>query len=284
MRSYNGGRAWRVRESGEVEVERKVITSGGAPTTARLFLLEYGEAAHQAAKRFSIPVPWIVGMAAIEAIRLKAKPRGGEWGKGRVNQFMERALPGRGWRLLKAAGVEVRGRVNALRMDPVSLRYESEFVSPEDTPGRVSAGLMQTLLSTARDMADRYPDTAPRAALSGARRKVELGDLLIPELSILWGAAYMRHLIDREAERATIPRLLEDGRAAGGMDFVLMTGAYNAGGIIAQDPNGPKANPFGLLTYGEARTDLGVRYHNDCWLPGARELVEDWAWRLPPHE
>lgn len=281
MRSYNGGRRWRNLEDGRIEVEGRVITSGGAPTTARLFLLEYGEAAHQAAKRFNIPVPWLVGMAAIEAIRLKPAPRGGAWGKGRVEEFMERALPGRGWRLLKAAGVDVRGRVNGLRMDTVSLRYEGEFVSPEDTPGRVSAGLMQTLLSTAREMAEKYPDTAPRNALTGARRKVELGDLLIPELSLLYGAAYMRHLLDRQEQRGIIPRLVEDGRAAGGMDFVLMTGAYNAGDIRAQDPKGPKANPFGLLTHGESRTDRGVRWHNDCWLPGAAELVEDWAWRLP---
>lgn len=280
MRSYNGGRRWRVRESGEIEVEGKVINSGGAPTTARLFLLEYGEAAHGAAKRFNVPVPWLVGMAGIEAIRLKATPRGGAWGKGRVEEFMARALPGRGWRLLKSAGVDVRGRINALRMDPVSLRFEGDYISPEDTPSRVSAGLMQTLLSTARDMAERYPDTAPRA-LSGAVRKVELGDMLIPEMSLLWGAAYMRHLLDRYGD-GVIPLLLDGGARAGGVDFPLMTGAYNAGGIRAQDPKGVNANPYGLVTYGAERTERGIRWHNDCWRTGAAELVEDWAWRINP--
>ena len=262
-KQYNGGRRWRVLASGQVEVERQgVITSGGRPLTARAFLLEFGDAVHEASRMFDIPVPWIIGMAAIEAIRLKKEPKGLSWASDKVKAFLEVALSDRAWRKLVRLGYDPRGSLNQYRMDPVSLRYEDGFVGPEDTPGRVSAGLMQTLLTTAREMAHDNPKIRPLDT-DGKGRQVQLGDLLDPRLSILYGTAYMR---DRCINDAELRKL--------GPDFVGLTGSYNAGKLR---PVPTKDNPFGIQTYSPDRTEKGIRYHNDCWLPGAIELIEPWA-------
>lgn len=275
-RQYNGGRRWRTLPDGRIEVEGSG-TSGtsGMPVTARVFLLEHGAHAHEAARRFAIPVPWIVGMASIEALRLDDEPKGESWAWSRMAAFLDLCRPGEGWRRLKAAGFDPRGKVNRFRMDPVSLRKEGGYVAPEDTPGRVSAGLMQTLLSTARDVAARHG--LEPLTLEGERRPVHLGDLLDPRLSILYGAAYMRTLMDRDA--GAIPRLSEGGDPARGADFALLTGSYNAGSIKPDDPK--KGNPFGLLTHGEQRTTRAIAILNDCFKQSARELIEPWALSYP---
>jgi hypothetical protein len=275
-RQYNGGKRWRTLADGRIEIEGQG-TSGtsGMPVTARVFLLEHGGHAHEAARRFAIPVPWIVGMASIEAIRLDDEPKGESWAWSRMADFLALCRVDEGWRRLKALGFDPRGKVNRFRMDPVSLRMEGGYVAPEDTPGRVSAGLMQTLLSTARDMALRY-ELEP-LTLEGERRPVALGDLLCPRLSILYGAAYMRTLMDRDA--GLIARLTDNGKAARGCDFALLTGSYNAGSIKPDDPK--KGNPFGLLTHGEQRTMRAVNILNDCFKSSARELIEPWALSYP---
>lgn len=275
-RQYNGGKRWRTLPSGQIEVEGEG-TSGtsGMPVTARVFLLEHGQHAHEAARRFAIPVPWIVGMASIEALRLDDEPKRQTWGWSRMESFLALCHVGAGWRKLKAAGFDPRGRSNRFRMDPVSLRFEDGYVAPEDTPGRVSAGLMQTLLSTARDMAVRYK--MEPLTLEGERRPVQLGDLLCPRLSILYGAAYMRTLMDRDA--GLIAKLTEGGKAARGADFALLTGSYNAGSIKPDDPR--KGNPFGLMTHGEQRTTRAIAIVNDCHKESAQELIEPWALSYP---
>lgn len=275
-RQYHGGRRWRALPDGRIEVEGQgAITSGGQPMTARAFLLEYGAEAHEAARRFGIPVPWIVGMASIEAVRLKAQPKSQTWNWSRMAAFLDLCLKGRGWRALALLGFDPRHTRNAFRMDPVSLRMEPGYVSPEDTPGRVSAGLMQTLVTTARQMAHKH-ELHP-LSLEGERREVTLGDLLCPRLSLLYGTAYMAHEMEQAA--GAIPRLLDGGKPGRGCDFVLLTGAYNAGRIAPDDPR--KGNPFGLLTYGAERTQRAIATHNDCFLPSAHELIEPWALSYP---
>lgn len=274
-RQYNGGRRWRTLPSGQIEVEGQGLAdTGGQPLTARAFLLEYGAQAHEAARRFSIPVPWIVGMASIEAVRLKSKPKRMEWADDKMARFLAACLPNRGQRLLRALGFDPQRR-SALRMDPVSLREEPGYVHPEDTPGRVSAGLMQTLVTTARAMAHKHQ--LHPLTLEGERREVTLGDLLCPRLSLLYGTAYMAHEMEQAAAR--IERLTEGGKPARGCDFPLLTGAYNAGAILPDDPK--RGNPYGLLTHGAERTDRAIRILNDCHKPGAIELIEPWALTYP---
>ena len=261
-RRYATGQRWRVLESGAIEVEGQgVVTSGGRPLTARALLLEHGDALRLASARFTIPIPWLIGMVCIESLRLKSTPRGGApWDSERVVKARARALPGRGQRALAALGFgesELRA-VQTFRRDVVSLRYERGFIGVEDTPGLVSAGLMQTLVSTARAVALKYPDTAPRAR-SGAVRAPHVGDLLDPEQSLLWGAGYLAMLRDQYSGR--IKRLTCDGEPASGLDFLLATGAYNAGGIY----HAATGNPFQIITYSDTRTIRGVEFHNDCY-------------------
>lgn len=271
-----GGMGWRTKPYGGIEVEgRGVVTSGGQPMTARLMLVEYGPAIKAAAARFGVPVPWLVGMCAIESIKLREGPRGPggslKWGDERVVSALRKARPGVGLATLRASGLSegAAQRQNRYRQDPVSIRYEAAYVSPEDTPGRVSAGLMQTLLSTARAVVEMYPDVAPRG-LDGAPRVPHLGDLLDPALSLLWGAGYLEH--QRGQYSGIIKGLTDDGAPARGLDFVLATGSYNAGGIYHDDGENP--NPFRLVTYSPTRTMRGIQFHNDCYKP---EVLPLWA-------
>jgi hypothetical protein len=91
--------------------------------------------------------------------------------------------------------VESSGDPNAIRHEP-----GCSLVNPELTPSKVSGGLMQTLLSTARDVLQR--------------ETIQIQDLLDPALSIEAGATYMwRH------------------GPLTGFDPPVVGAAYNAGGI-----------------------------------------------------
>lgn len=175
---------------------------------------EYGPAIEAASEVFRIPVAWIAGMIAIEAIR----------------------IPG------------------TLSCDPISLRDEDYAAGDvdrkleryRDRPNRISAGLMQTLLSTARRMNRKhrlFGDDGCAGAAYGPSGTLDLVDLCVPERSILLGTAYMRHQVD-EYEA----------------DPILIVGAYNAGGLYETS-----RNPWRIRTYGYDRVPEFAAYHND-WL------------------
>lgn len=117
--------------------------------------------------------------------------------------------------------------------DPESIREEPGYVSDEETPHRVSPGLMQTLISTARDMAEKYDLYDP----SEVDRKM----LFEPSHSLMLGTAYLAHQIERY-----------------GRDPVLLCAAYNAGSVRDTD-----RNPWRLRVYGATRLDRYVRWFND---------------------
>lgn len=114
---------------------------------------------------------------------------------------------------------ESSGRPNAKRMEPGCDRND-----PSRTPTRVSWGLMQTLLSTARE-ALRQPD-------------LKLQELLEPEISIRAGAAY----------------IWNQGRRTG-FDPPLVAAAYNAGSLKRNDG---QANHWRLLQF-----PIGTAEHVD---------------------
>jgi hypothetical protein len=107
---------------------------------------------------------------------------------------------------------------------PDSVREEPGYTSDEATPNRVSPGLMQTLISTARE-------TLNEPGLTRAQ-------LLDPETSIRAGTAYIR-------------------RQAGQTNFdpPLVACAYNAGGLYRQDG---EQNPWKLRQY-----PIGTGKHAD---------------------
>lgn len=124
--------------------------------------------------------------------------------------------------LLATALVESGGRAEAVREEP-------GFVSDAATPHRVSPGLMQTLISTAREaLAD--------PSLNRAR-------LLDPGTSARAGAAYIR----RQATRGRLPT---------GYDPPLVAIAYNAGSLRPLQG----AAPWGLV-----QTRRGDGWHADAF-------------------
>lgn len=130
------------------------------------------------------------------------------------------------------------------RFDPKSIREEPGYKSDKKTPHRVSPGLMQTLISTAKQMANKY----------GLIEVDEVDRELLfdPHYSILLGGAYMAHQIDRY-----------------GCDPVLMCGAYNAGGVYETD-----RNEWRIRTYGKTRMDRYVAWYNDFHAALREDLIE----------
>jgi hypothetical protein len=126
--------------------------------------------------------------------------------------------------LLATACTESGGRAEAVREEP-------GFTSDAATPHRVSPGLMQTLISSARE------------ALGDA--KLDRARLLDPAVSALAGAAF----IARQS-RVT------------GFDPPLVAIAYNAGSLR------PAQNPWGLVQTrrgaGEFHADSFIAFFNDA--------------------
>jgi hypothetical protein len=123
--------------------------------------------------------------------------------------------------LIATACTESAGRADAIREEP-------GFTSDAATPNRVSPGLMQTLISTARE-------ALSDPALDRAR-------LLDPAVSAAAAAAYIR----RQAQATTH------------FDPPLVATAYNAGSLRA-DRN--PENPWGLLG-----TKRGNVWHADTFI------------------
>ena len=121
------------------------------------------------------------------------------------------------------------------RGNPSAERSEPGFESYERTPDRVSIGLMQTLISTAREA---LGDPALDAAA-----------LRDPETAVLAGTAYIA-----KQKRVT------------GFDPPKVAYAYNAGGLYHQTGAGNrwKMRQFPIGT--GAHADRFVAWFNDCFL------------------
>jgi hypothetical protein len=124
-------------------------------------------------------------------------------------------------------------RLSTGHYDPKSLRLEPGYISDEKTPHRVSPGLMQTLISTAKGMARKYR-LVPEES-------VDRDLLLDAHYSILLGSAYIQHQIDRYAP-----------------DPPIICGAYNAGSLRRTN-----RHSWRILTYGETRLDRYIMWFND---------------------
>jgi hypothetical protein len=117
---------------------------------------------------------------------------------------------------------------------PEAQRNEPHWIDDIKTPGQASAGLMQTLISTARDM------------LPGVQ--VDRQSLLDPEQSIMAGTAYISYQ-----------------RQSTHLDPPLVACAYNAGRL---EPNQGSANRWKMLQYpldSGQHADRFVQWFNDCF-------------------
>lgn len=117
---------------------------------------------------------------------------------------------------------------------PGALRLEPGYVSDEATPGKVSPGLMQTLIRTARDVL--------------GNQTLDRGWLMVPDHSIQAGTAYIAH---------------QAGKTK--LDPPFVACAYNAGGVYA---NAGAANRWRMRQYpidsGE-HADRFAKWFNDCF-------------------
>lgn len=211
-RQYKNGQRWRRLSTGEIEVEGQgVIRTAGDPISTYTAWVDF-EPSWQAAKaRFKLDLRTLIAMALIEATRLKEEHA---------------------------------------HMDPQCVRLEPGYVSDGSTPRRMSAGLMQTLLSTAQSM-----NAKERlfTLWDGNLEYLGRGDLFMPHKSIMLGAAYMRDRAD--AYNSEYP----------GDDPVILTGSYNAGSLKEDKPDAKgQLNPFMIRTYGPDRTEKFIRYYNDA--------------------
>jgi len=119
--------------------------------------------------------------------------------------------------------------------NPADERREPGFVSYEETPHRVSIGLMQTLISTARSALGDLPE-------------IDGPWLLVPDNSIRAGTVY----IAQQSQRTRY-------------DPPVVACAYNAGGIYPQ--NGAE-NRWRMRQYpigSGAHADRFVAWFNDCF-------------------
>jgi hypothetical protein len=119
--------------------------------------------------------------------------------------------------------------------DPAALRKEPGYASDEKTPAKISPGLMQTLISTAR------------AALADGA--IDRQWLLIPDNSIRAGTAYI-------ASQWTTTDF----------DPPKVACAYNAGGLYYNDG---AANRWKMRQYpinSAEHADRFVRWFNDCFI------------------
>lgn len=132
--------------------------------------------------------------------------------------------------------------------NPRECRLEPGYVSDEVTPNRVSPGLMQTLISTAREATQ--DDSLDRNAL------------LLPENSIRAGTAYLRR--QATSKIAVISTKY---------DPPLVAICYNAGSMREDN-----SNPWGLHQTRRPpkfHADVFVEFFNDCFT-----VIAD----LPPDE
>lgn len=210
---------WRSLSDGRIVTESKLATASpalrrylrldsdgaprtkGEPMTVRTLLEEYGALLERMSIYFGLPQELIAGIICVESGRIK----------------------------------------DSFSRDPLSIRYEPGFENLEDTPNRCSAGLMQTLLSTARDMAARQ-GWSPTDPLKSSRA-VQFGDLMVPEVSLYLGCAYLAFQAARYKTH----------------DAVKLSCAYNAGSLKASS-----RNAWGMLSYGGAdRIMKQIAFQND---------------------
>lgn len=206
-KQYRGGHRWKILPTGQIEVEGEgIVRSNGEPKTARALFEVYGADLMHAAAYFDLPVHWVAGMIPIEALRIKG----------------------------------------SFYFDPVSIRNESGYISEKETPHRRSAGLQQTLLTTARSMNKKHKLFT---VSSGAPLKINTRHLTIPHISIMLGAAYMQDRLDKYEEKW-------------GYDAMVLCGAYNAGSLKGSKTS---KNRFKILTHGPTRCDRYAKWVNDVY-------------------
>lgn len=226
--SFRGGDRWRFLPDGRLVFEQGLkhvdddakahfmldrdgaIRTRGEPQTARQLRADYGDLITAAARRFRLSPALVASVCLCES--------------GRIAGSFSR--------------------------DPISIRFESGYIDDETTPHRVSAGLMQTLLRTARAMCD-YTRWSPINPIDNKPRIFTRQDMYIPANSIFLGAAYLRYEADQNKTE----------------DLLLLHGAYNSGNVYYKEALDLNITAYG----GDHRFAKAAAYYND-WLAAGGAL------------
>lgn len=160
------GVAWRLSAAGVVVGDAPAARTPGQPATVRRVWAWFGSEIRVAALKWGVPVELIVAAMCSES--------------------------GQSWQ------TQAQQMAGAYREEP-------GYLSDDATPGRVSAGCMQTLLSTARSVL--------------ARPGLTTDELFEPACSIDAGAGYIAQGVARGSALSTA------------YDPPLVAAAYNAGGL-----------------------------------------------------
>jgi len=225
--SFGGGDRWRYLQDGRLVFEQGLkhvaddakahfvldkdgaIRTRGTPQTAAQLRADHGALIVAAARRFKLSPALIASVLLCES--------------GRVEGSFSR--------------------------DPISIRREPGYISDEATPGKISAGLMQTLLRTARAMCVET-GWSPSSPIDGRPRELVRQDLYIPANSIFLGAAYLRYEAGQNKTE----------------DLLLLHGAYNCGNVYYAE-----ALDLNIKAYGaDHRFAKAAGYYND-WLAAGGE-------------
>jgi hypothetical protein len=200
-RKFPNSVLWTVGERGVArEGAAKVFRTPGRPSTVRRIWREFEAPLRVASAEFEVPVPLLLATAATES---------------RGDPGAVRHEPG--YALSLVVGIPAATTLKWINRNHGDLPLQAFEVADAATPHRVSPGMMQTLISTARE------------ALGDA--SIGRVELLSPEVSIAAAAAYIRSQADRAAPRSTF------------MDPVLVAAAYNAGSLRQETA---RANPWRL--------------------------------------
>lgn len=226
--NFKGGARWRYLQDGRLVFQQGLahvkadskpyfvldkdgaIRTRGEPASAKQLRAEYGARIIAAATRFKLSPALIASVILCESGKL----------------------------------------ANSFSRDPISIRFERNYIDDEATPNQVSAGLMQTLLSTARSMC-RETKWSPLDPSTGRPREFIRQDMYIAENSLFLGSAYLRNRAD-------------DNKTT---DILLLHGAYNAGDVRYAEKLELNILAFG----GDHRFAKAGAYYND-WLAAGGEL------------
>lgn len=207
-----GGRAWRYDASG-VHADGRLWRTPGAPTTCRAILALYGDVIFEMSKKHGVDPALIVMTIATETGALRASRFTG----------------------------------------PKSFRWEAHVANRDMLPmfkGSYSAGPMQILATTARDLIARHGEayalaykplaTAPAYAQRPMKAPVE-HPLYDARTNIELGTAVIRRQM-----------------ALTGDDPILVAAAYNSGGLYES-----RANAWRLRSHGD-HLDRAARWYGDA--------------------
>ncbi len=229
-----GPRTWTLLFGDSESSRPEVVAAGGLPPTALERVLAVLDELKQE-HAFRDSVPWQLAPEGLVINRGDPETTGGE--PQTVRQIWQRfGQPIQEWAASFGVPVEliIATICSETHGEPAAVRQEPGYISDEGTPNKVSPGLMQTLISTARDVL--------------ADPSINRLWLLEPSNSIRAGTAYIA--IQWKQTHLDPPKV---------------ACAYNAGSIQYNPSQGNRWKMLQYPTGTSEHADRFVKWFNDCF-------------------